>query len=279
VLYVATTRARCALHLLGSVPLDEHGVNAAPKRTAPLGTLWPAIAARFPALAAPVTGAPANQGGQRDLCRVPLDWRTADPPPAVEFSALAVSTVEAAEVPTYVWVSETARRVGNVVHAQFERYVRSGRLPAREELLAARPQLRQLLAGEGVEADELPQALQRVVEALSGAVQDPVGRWLLEAHPAENHVELQLTGMSGGRLTSVVVDRCFVDSDGVRWIVDYKTSAHEGGGIEEFIAREAARYRPQLLRYAALARGLGPQPVRAALYFPLLARLVEVDLD
>ena len=30
------------------------------------------------------------------------------------------------------------------------------------------------------------------------------------------------------------------------------------------------RYRPQLEGYAALARELGPQPVRAALYFPLL---------
>jgi ATP-dependent exoDNAse (exonuclease V) beta subunit len=279
VLYVATTRARCALHLIGSVPLDAQGVNATPKRTAPLGTLWPAIAARFPALAAPLATAPAVQGGQRDLQRLPLHWRAPEPPSDVEFSALAVSTIEAAEVPTYVWVSETARRVGNVVHAQFERYVRSGRLPAAEELVAAEPQLREWLIGEGVEAEELPQALQRVVEALSLAVQDPVGRWLLGAHPLENHVELQLTGMSGGRLTSVVIDRCFVGADGVRWIVDYKTSAHEGGGIEEFIAREAARYRPQLLRYAALARGLGPQPVRAALYFPLLARLVEVDLD
>jgi ATP-dependent helicase/nuclease subunit A len=279
VLYVATTRARCALHLIGSVPQDGQGANAAPKRTAPLGTLWPAIGGHFPALASSPATAPANEGAQRDLRRVPLDWQPPDPPPDVEFSSVAVSTVEAAEVPTYIWVSETARRIGNVVHAQFERYVRDGQLPSPGELAAARPQLRQLLEGEGVEVDELPQALQRVLEALSRAVQDPVGRWLLDVHPAENHVELQLTGLSGGRLTSVVIDRCFVGADGVRWIVDYKTSAHEGGGIDEFLASEAARYRPQLLRYAALARGLGPQPVRAALYFPLLARLVEIALD
>jgi hypothetical protein len=35
-----------------------------------------------------------------------------------------------------------------------------------------------------------------------------------------------------------------------------------------------------LRRYARLAAALGPEPVRAALYFPLLgARFVEVRLD
>lgn len=47
---------------------------------------------------------------------------------------------------------------------------------------------------------------------------------------------------------------------------------------EAFLEAELELYRPQLARYAALARGLGPQPVRAALYFPLLAALRECDL-
>jgi hypothetical protein len=34
-----------------------------------------------------------------------------------------------------------------------------------------------------------------------------------------------------------------------------------------------------LQRYAHLARGLGPQPVRAGLYYPLLAAWREVPLD
>ena len=55
----------------------------------------------------------------------------------------------------------------------------------------------------------------------------------------------------------------------MRWVVDYKTSPHEGGGLEEFLDREQLRYRAQLQRYAALARRLGPEPVRVALYFPL----------
>ena len=34
------------------------------------------------------------------------------------------------------------------------------------------------------------------------------------------------------------------------------------------MASEMERYTPQLRLYARLARGLGPEPVRAALYFP-----------
>jgi len=69
----------------------------------------------------------------------------------------------------------------------------------------------------------------------------------------------------------VVIDRTFVDAAGTRWIVDYKTSAHEGAGLDEFLDREQERYRPQLERYAAFLRLLGTEPIRLGLYFPLLS--------
>jgi len=68
----------------------------------------------------------------------------------------------------------------------------------------------------------------------------------------------------------VIFDRSFIDENGVRWIIDYKTSQHSGGGLDEFLEREVERYRPQLHRYAMLARKLGPEPVRVGLYFPLM---------
>ena len=59
-------------------------------------------------------------------------------------------------------------------------------------------------------------------------------------------------------------------------MVDYKTGRHEGGGLESFLAEELERYRGQLSTYAALAQQLGPEPVRAALYFPLLRAFREL---
>ena len=60
--------------------------------------------------------------------------------------------------------------------------------------------------------------------------------------------------------------------------MDFKTSPHEGGDRENFLDEEVKRYSAQLLRYAHLARQLGPQPVRAGLYYPLLAAWREVDV-
>jgi len=88
-----------------------------------------------------------------------------------------------------------------------------------------------------------------------------------------------LSGVRGAQIVNVVIDRTFVTKDGTRWVVDFKTSPHEGGDLAAFLDSEAVRYTAQLTRYAQLARQLGPQPVRAGLYFPLLAAWREVEVD
>jgi ATP-dependent helicase/nuclease subunit A len=74
----------------------------------------------------------------------------------------------------------------------------------------------------------------------------------------------------------VVIDRSFIDPHGIRWVIDFKTSRHEGGGLEAFLEQEMTRYRAQLETYVALARGMGTEPVRAGLYFPLLGVFREL---
>jgi hypothetical protein len=69
-----------------------------------------------------------------------------------------------------------------------------------------------------------------------------------------------------GKLRAVAIDRMFRDA-GALWIIDYKTSAHEGGALEPFLDRELERYRPQLEGYRAAFSG---EPVRLGLYFPLV---------
>jgi ATP-dependent helicase/nuclease subunit A len=123
---------------------------------------------------------------------------------------------------------------------------------------------------------ELARAVELAVTALGQTLADERGRWILDPGHAQAHSEWELSGVSGGRLRSVVIDRSFVDEHGARWVVDYKTSVHEGGALEDFLDREVERYRSQLATYRELARGLGPHPVRAALYFPLLRAFREI---
>ena len=54
-----------------------------------------------------------------------------------------------------------------------------------------------------------------------------------------------------------------------RWIIDFKTSYHEGGSLEDFLDSEVARYRSQLSRYAEVLSKLDSRPIRMALYFPI----------
>ena len=76
--------------------------------------------------------------------------------------------------------------------------------------------------------------------------------------------------MDAGGLTNVVIDRSFVDADGVRWIVDYKSGRHEGGDTEAFLDREQQRYREQLERYGRLMSAMDSRPIHLGLYFPAL---------
>jgi ATP-dependent exoDNAse (exonuclease V) beta subunit len=274
-LYVATTRARHALHLVCETPAPrKDGGPAAPRPGTPLATLWPALGERVLAVAEqPGLVAPREARRPQVLRRLSLEWTLPPWPPRMLQAARPTATEPARAAVEFSWVGDTARRVGVVVHAELQRWARAG-----SALEPDAGRLRRLLIREGVTGIELEPAVERVVRALQGTRGDPRGRWLvLDAH-REASSELALTGQIDGRLQSIVIDRSFVDADGQRWVIDYKTSIHEGGDLDGFIANEVRRYRSQLERYARFARELGPQPVRVALYFPLLVRFVEVDV-
>ena len=110
-------------------------------------------------------------------------------------------------------------------------------------------------------------------QAVRNSLEDEHGRWLLSAH-AEARSEYALSLLEDGKLKTGIIDRRFVDADGTRWIVDYKTSRHSGTDLDAFLERERLRYAPQLERYASLIRGLEARRVKVALYFPLLRRFL-----
>ena len=187
-----------------------------------------------------------------------------------------MSLREALEQPEYRWVGQSARAVGTIVHAELQRLGQeaagseAGRMSARAYL--------GWLAELGVPEAERAGARERVLEALQRTLADPRGRWLLKGPHRLAASEFRLSGLIGGRVVNVIFDRMLIDERGVRWIMDYKTSTHEGGAIGAFLEEQVVRYTPQLARYASLAAQLGAEPVRAALYFPLLGEFREVPL-
>jgi len=127
-----------------------------------------------------------------------------------------------------------------------------------------------MLSREGVSAAELEPALRRVRAALERAREDQRGRWILSGRHEDSRCEVPLTALIDGRLRHLVIDRTFIDDEGVRWIIDYKTGVHLGGDLAGFLDEEQERYRAQLETYAEAFRQLESRPIRTALYYPLV---------
>jgi ATP-dependent exoDNAse (exonuclease V) beta subunit len=271
-LYVAVTRARQTLHLSGAPPRRRNGTLDI-RRHSLLEPLWTVAAGDFA-----VTDAAALHTAPRSrapLIRLRHGWQPPAPAAAPELPRLPLQ-YEAPPQVEFSWVGETQRHIGTLVHLLLARAAQRTPLPDEAEIERERAALIEQLRLEGVPAAERGAAAALVVEAVTRTLADARGRWILDgAHPYAAS-ELALTGVSEGRLRSVVIDRCFVDEAGTRWVIDYKTSRHEGAGVEAFLDAEVERYRAQLCGYVALARTLGPQPVRAGLYFPLLGAFREV---
>ncbi len=275
-LYVAATRAERWLHLFGSAQVRDGDDPPSVRRPAggtALGLLWPAVGQvfdeRLAALGTVEGEAPPEAQRNPPLRRLPVGWAPAGPPRAPRIGSRAVPRAAVELAVEFDWASETARHVGTVVHRELQRIARAG-LATEAADAGVRRRWHDELAELGVPAVLRAAAVERVATAVRRTLAHERGRWLLDATHRESATELALTGRIGGEIVRTVIDRSFIDRDGLRWIVDYKTSSHEGAGLEAFLDSEQQRYRPQLERYASLVGRLGPQPLRLGLYFPLL---------
>jgi len=270
-LYVAVTRARRELHLLGCL----NRAGGKPSEGSFLQRLWEIddVQRAFGDALVPIPAPADAPHPPRSIQRLPLDWRAPDPPPDVKWTPAAPPL--AAEPPvTYEWVGDTLKHVGSVVHDCAQQIAREGLdrwPPAR--IRSSRARFRVLLANAGVSPAELDTAADRVTDGLLSFVEDSRARWILTSHE-EHRSEYEITGWLDGRLVASRIDRTFV-AEGVRWIVDYKTSEHRGGRIEAFLENEKTRYRDQLERYARVLAMTESRPIRVGLYFPLLRRWIE----
>ena len=287
-LYVASTRAKASLHLLGSTGLvcGSDGVFElkSPPGKALLSKLWPVVKPAYAAVAAQamspaITFVTDGEENRRQakysvnqlLRRLVSGWELPAPPPPVRWSGLQHITPTQDDI-EYSWVGETARRIGSVVHRWLQRIaedeVKNWSM-ARIQLLRDTFKYQLVACGMDYNDGDADVAVGRVVTALTHAVSDTRGQWLLG--PQQNvRNELRMTAIIDGKHVNLIIDRTFCDAEGQRWVVDYKTSSHEGTDLDGFLDREQERYRFQLDRYAVVMRLLDGRPVRRGLYFPLL---------
>ena len=258
-LYVAVTRARERLHLVGQLAPG----NKVPRPRSLLAFLWPRVSSEFES----AESADASSHAEGEAIEPELR-RLVDPVRVARSGAAALP--ETVRRPHFDWAGQATLQVGVVVHRWLQTMAREGvESWTRKRVHDASDRYRHELRLLGVEEDELTEASMRVVQALDAVLTDPVGQWILARHE-DARSELPITQVADGRVENMRLDRTFIDDKGTRWIIDFKTSSHEGGSTSAFLDSEVKRYRGQLDRYARALAVVDSRPIRVGLYFPLL---------
>jgi ATP-dependent helicase/nuclease subunit A len=274
--YVAATRAKNRLYLIGNADANKArtGCIKAGSRTF-LGLIWASVAEQFeselrrkhwhqvPLFAN--FGAPENV-----LRRLPANWHVPKLDRSVEWEPKLRRATASARKISYEWVSDTGRHVGTVVHEVLKRVAGEGVSAwSAARLATLAPFFRSELLRLGVPRSEELAASKQIGKALTITLGSERGRWILARH-GEARSEWAVGGRVEDKVIAGVVDRMFRDEQGRLWIIDYKTSDHEGADVEKFLDKEQGRYRPQLENYATLIARLEKGPIVLGLYFPLL---------
>jgi ATP-dependent helicase/nuclease subunit A len=301
--YVACTRARLELHLLGTATVSADGLKSGDADSL-LAAAWPALGPEFEArharpapaaaphrviafpapgvleeIAAVADAAPATPPGPR---RLPADYTSA-PAPNVTVTGTNLIGQSAPEFHRPEG-SRQARVIGSAVHALLERLGPAlATLP--EDRLHAHAA--SLLRASALTGDALASATAAVTNLLRVCAADPVCQWILAPHVGAAS-EASWSGFSASRLRTLRADRVFragpaplTAGSHCLWIVDYKTGAAPASDPASWIAAERAVYAPQLLAYGRALRALhgAETPLRLGLYYPAVAILDFWDPD
>lgn len=282
-LYVAATRAKKCLHLFGHVSVTEKDTgerSCQPRSGSLLSRLWPVVRQIYSeALSRCETQdvrIPKVDGTyhtfDQSVLRLTTDWQLPAAPAAVAWKP-AMSEILVQDQIEYSWAGEMARHIGTVVHRTLQQIAQDG-LDGWDvqRIDAMQTSFRQGLLQSGlvVDAATLVRAVERIRFALINTLSDERGRWILRTHKHARS-ELRLTRQVDGNIKNYVIDRTFCDEADRRWIIDYKTSGHEGAGLAEFLDREVERYKNQLNSYANIMRQSDDRQIFLGLYFPLLS--------
>lgn len=260
-LYVATTRACQALHLVAECKVkDADGTVEAPPKSSLLRRLWshlpqPPVPANIQAVAQSDASVPVYAGA-------PLKRRAQPLQTTLDLSAQRIARAGTA----FVWspISSDDRQTGILCHAWIAHIADDG-LDAWDDLRVKSllGVIRVQLSQAGIPSSRLDGCVQAVMETIHAMLTNEKGRWILQQ--SDSRREWALVDASG---KVSVLDMALSQGNG--WLViDFKTGRPAlGESREGFCQRMRLRYQPQMQRYADQLHAMDGRPVEAALYFP-----------
>ncbi|MDX8390852.1 MAG: UvrD-helicase domain-containing protein [Mariprofundaceae bacterium] len=272
-LYVACTRAESQLHLFGH--LEEKSGEWLPATGSLLDLLWESeqhcFGAEVELLQTGLHHEEPREIEPRMRWELKKDWQLPIPAASIQPKIMITPLPVTSELIEFDWAGVSARAVGIALHALLQRIGEKGiehwETSDRQHVTTF---LRRSLISEGLAGEWLSMAMQRAEQGVEHIYRSDRAAWLLSSRHQDAHCEWPLSCLVDGEVRRYVLDRSFIDADGIRWIVDYKTGLHTGSGLDQFLDQEQERYTAQLQSYAAAVSGLEERVIRMGLYFPLV---------
>jgi ATP-dependent exoDNAse (exonuclease V) beta subunit len=251
-LYVALTRTRTQLHLFAS--LEEE--KKAPDQGSLLALLWPTMQEVF--LSNRLELQPATKAEKIALTCLAPDWQWPKILPPLQ-PQTEIDNSRGNHVSLTICAQQRLRdmAVGTVLHSAL--YHQDDNADA----------WRMHLLELGVQ-DRLEAAIEVIKQGYSQAQLDSRGQWILNAQQ-HARAEYAILARYKDQCKSIIIDKTFVDEQGTRWIIDYKTSEPGDIPLEQFYAQAQKDHAKQLECYAAILAQQEDRPIRLGLYFPLFA--------
>lgn len=276
-LYVAVTRAKHYLHLLGQVSYDsKQNELKPPARDSLLGKLWPQIASevlqQLPNNKESVQEKSKSTNPKTQLIRLNAGWQ---PLSLAMFKEQQTAAATHESIHSFYQIRQTTlKHTGTLIHRLFCQLSHTS-IEQRSTFLKQEIHWRTSLLNLGVAVAELNFAIQTIASALQQALTDEKALWILDKNHLQAYSEYPLSYREGNTIKQVILDRTFIDANGIRWIIDYKTTLYKENSIEQ----EYLKHHTQLELYAKIMRQLEHKPIRLGLYFPLLPSWYEWEYE
>jgi hypothetical protein len=182
-----------------------------------------------------------------------------------------------------------SRTLGSAVHSLLQQLAQllatQPRDAARVALTQMQPRIAATIRSAGIEPSHASRIAAQALQIVLKTAGDPLAQWILAPH-AEAANEVRWTGVVGGSLRTVQVDRVFRAGPAPRtagdsadqntwWIIDYKT-AHEDNLDPAAALPELRRiFAPQIEAYARVLRNLRGEDTNlcGGLYYPRMSVL------
>lgn len=281
-LYIGVTRAMKSVYLSATLA-DKDGEAAAPGSRTLLATIWENLAeAAVNYLPIRSMSMPFERQDPLQLSptllRLPSEAFTASD------SAENTETPAADEInePTQVALAvdnQLQIEVGNLVHEALQNYLSNKQLLDADNLAGLKSYWKRRLDAFSFDSNETKNAMTRIEQSLRNTLQDSTLSWIFDHEQEQSAAELPLQSYANDYVHTHVIDRTFIDKDGVRWIIDYKSSQPSSNqSLESFLAEQVALYSGQLARYRNLFKNEANKGLKTALLFTSQPKLIECEL-